>query len=95
MMVTALRYINNVPHLDILTGALLNADVFLCSKIKQFLIHLFIVNVKLKTDRFSLEKSQPATGFVCSKRTLSTIVLDGAKIINTKNCSSLYFDHSR
>ncbi|CAF4238181.1 unnamed protein product, partial [Rotaria sordida] len=28
MMVTALRYVNNVPHLDILTGALLNADVF-------------------------------------------------------------------
>ncbi|CAF1116848.1 unnamed protein product [Rotaria sordida] len=49
-MVTALRYINNVPHLDILTGALLNADVFLCSKIKQFLIHLFIVNAKFKID---------------------------------------------
>ncbi|CAF3808845.1 unnamed protein product [Rotaria sordida] len=48
MMVTALRYINNVPHLDIRTGALLNADVFLCGKIKQFLIHLFIVNAKFK-----------------------------------------------
>ncbi|CAF1374621.1 unnamed protein product [Rotaria sordida] len=30
MMVAVLRYINNVPHLDILTEALLNADVFLC-----------------------------------------------------------------
>ncbi|CAF4277171.1 unnamed protein product, partial [Rotaria sordida] len=46
MMVTVLRYINNVPHLDILTGALLNANIFLCGKIKQFLIHLFIVNAK-------------------------------------------------
>jgi len=56
MMVTALRYVNNVSHLDILTEALLNGDVFLCGKIKQFLIHLFIVNVKFKV--LSVEKLQ-------------------------------------
>ncbi|CAF1384679.1 unnamed protein product [Rotaria sordida] len=57
MMVTALRYINNVPHLNILTGALLNADVFLCGKIKQFPIHLFIVNVKFKIDERLISSS--------------------------------------